>query len=648
MNRFKTISMWLLVVTSLADASSIFTVTNRQLFLNETLFNVKGICYSPTPIGMAGNTPPYGDLFTTTYSHLWERDFPNLRNMGANVIRNYGWTIGADHTAFLDQAYNAGEQPLYVLVNRWVNPATDWNNNQAINALITEWEAIAEECKNHPAIMGFLIGNEANVQNGNGYNSGFWSAMNQIASAVKNKAPNKLVSIAITDALDQVNLFDSILPDVDFWSLQVYRGHSFGSLFSEYATRSSKPLIITEFGYDSFDGRKNTEYSRQAALPADAMENLWLEIEENAAITSGGCVFEYADEWWKAGSSYSQNTSSQWSGPFIDGEANEEWWGMFEIADNGSEPDQLTPRAMYYRLASMWNPPTAPDLLYSEENDQQPHFLLSRPHHLRDQHIEISFSTNLVDWSTISAQDSSNQLTSTASSIQITQVETNQQIQLSVTHLRDSTSTLFLSRVITNGTFDSKTTTGWQTTGTIATLLEEDTPNFYYDEVIHALQLNGNGNYSVPSAHQTIPAQPGDEFLFYGDIKGGPSIPSDNTFGVFKIVFQDAQGNDLAPASVSFGTLVGGAYPGAESSPICNYVNADQWINSSAQAVAPENTATASFFILNVDQSPSTFYYDSITVFKVATSPELQDASYFRIMNTGQTIDFDRPILNFN
>ena len=167
MNQFKTISMWLLMVTSLADASSIFTVTNRQLFLNETLFNVQGICYSPTPIGMAGNTPPYGDLFTTTYSHLWERDFPNLRNMGANVIRNYGWTIGADHTAFLDQAYNAGEQPLYVLVNRWVNPSTDWNNTQAINALITEWEAIAEECKNHPAIMGFLIGNEANVQNGN-------------------------------------------------------------------------------------------------------------------------------------------------------------------------------------------------------------------------------------------------------------------------------------------------------------------------------------------------------------------------------------------------------------------------------------------------------------------------------------------------
>ena len=228
------------------------------------------------------------------------------------------------------------------------------------------------------------------------------------------------------------------------------------------------------------------------------------------------------------------------------------------------------------------------------------------------------------------------------------QVETNQQIQLSVTHLRDSVSTSFLSSVITNGTFDSKKITGWQTTGTIATLLEEDAPTYLYDEIIHALQLNGNGNYSIPSAYQTLTAQPGDEFLLSGWIKSGPSISSDNTFGLYKIVFQDSQGNDLEPASISLGTSAGSTYPGAESSPICNHLNADQWIYSSAQAIAPENTTAVSFFLLNVDQSPSTFYFDSITVLKVATSPGLHDASYFRIMNTGQTIDFDRPILNFN
>ena len=135
--------MSLLVATSLANASSIFTANNRQLFLNDALFHARG---SVIPLH---RSVWQGIFLLTEISHnhipnLWERDFPHLRNMGANVIRNYGWTIGADHTPFLDQAYNAGEQPLYVLVNRWVNPATDWNNNQAIDALITEWEAIAE------------------------------------------------------------------------------------------------------------------------------------------------------------------------------------------------------------------------------------------------------------------------------------------------------------------------------------------------------------------------------------------------------------------------------------------------------------------------------------------------------------------------
>jgi hypothetical protein len=72
-----------------------------------------------------------------------------------------------------------------------------------------------------------------------------------------------------------------------------------------------------------------------------------------------------------------------------------------------------------------------------------------------------------------------------------------------------------------------------------------------------------------------------------------------------------------------------------------------QWISSSAQAVAPENTETVTFFILNVDQSLSTFYYDSITALKIGTQPEVDKASFFRIMNAGQTIDFNRPLLNF-
>ncbi|MBT8041544.1 MAG: hypothetical protein KJN98_00075, partial [Pontiella sp.] len=50
----------LLAVTA-ADAAGIFTVSGRDIFLDGSLFEVRGACYQPTPIGEdAGGGPPYG------------------------------------------------------------------------------------------------------------------------------------------------------------------------------------------------------------------------------------------------------------------------------------------------------------------------------------------------------------------------------------------------------------------------------------------------------------------------------------------------------------------------------------------------------------------------------------------------------------
>ena len=47
---------------------------------------------------------------------------------------------------------------------------------------------------------------------------------------------------------------------IDFYSIQAYRGSSFGSLFNEYKkfqslTHSTKPLFLSEYGYDALDWR---------------------------------------------------------------------------------------------------------------------------------------------------------------------------------------------------------------------------------------------------------------------------------------------------------------------------------------------------------------------------------------------------------
>ena len=51
-------------------------------------FLVRGVCYSPVPIGEdPGYAKPYGDYFTTQYARIFERDLALMAAMGANTVR---------------------------------------------------------------------------------------------------------------------------------------------------------------------------------------------------------------------------------------------------------------------------------------------------------------------------------------------------------------------------------------------------------------------------------------------------------------------------------------------------------------------------------------------------------------------------------
>src|SRR5882724_4224251 len=199
-----------------------FTVSGRQLLNNGQPFTVKGVCYNPTPIGDNGSRSPNGDYFTSGYSALWDRDLPQLRAMGANVIRVYGWAPTADHTAFLNRCYNGGDHPLYVLVNYWVDPTTDWTSAKGVKAVATNFTDIETRLGSNPAVLALIIGNEVNSQSNNGYEAAFWSAMNSVAATVKETNSNRLVTIAITDALDQLAAYNGTMTSIDFWCMQIY------------------------------------------------------------------------------------------------------------------------------------------------------------------------------------------------------------------------------------------------------------------------------------------------------------------------------------------------------------------------------------------------------------------------------------------
>jgi hypothetical protein len=78
----------------------------------------------------------------------------------------------------------------------------------------------------------------------------------------------------------------------------------------------------------------------------------------NAGVCAGGCVFEFADEWWKSsgGSPAVHDTGGFPLGSVPDGFLNEEWWGLHAVSDNGTAPDLLLPRAGVEKLRALWVP----------------------------------------------------------------------------------------------------------------------------------------------------------------------------------------------------------------------------------------------------------------------------------------------------
>jgi hypothetical protein len=352
----------------------VVTIRQHQIELNGSPFTIKGVGYSPTPIGSDPEfANPYGDNYSAGASALYKRDLPMLRAMGANTVRLWGWNNSTDHTDFLDDAYNQGSRPIYVIAAYWINGNQNLSDPAVRNNLINGFRQMVAAHKNHPAILMWMIGNELNAPWMFGNSDALFTLINEMAGAAHEEegASYHPVTTPLADVslIETIKQRDPVVPNLDVWSVQLYRGDSFYTFFDDYAKVSSKPLVISEFGIDAYDDRNHAEYEK-IGTPYQAVyaASLWKEIVAHSAICSGGSIMTYSDEWWKGKNG--QNDSSHPNCPendpaahsscgyaassHPDGYANEEWWGIMRPVKNGSNPDQMQPRAVYRTLQSLW------------------------------------------------------------------------------------------------------------------------------------------------------------------------------------------------------------------------------------------------------------------------------------------------------
>ncbi len=377
-----------------AQADKISVVKNdkgAKLVVNGNDFMINGMNWDYFPIGTSFNYSLWKQPDEVIKAAL-DSEMSMLKNMGVNTIRQY---VGVQPKwiRYIWEKYG-----IYTVINHsfgrygltlnglWV-ANTEYSDPRTRELLLKEARALAEEYKNTPGVLMYLLGNENNY-------GLFWEGaetenipMEDRKSTIRAHHLYKLFNDAVVEMkkadlshpvaicngdLLFLDLIAQECKDVDVLGVNVYRGISFLDLFSKAKGAIDKPVMLTEFGADAFNALYNVEDQQSQAVYDLAN---WREIYENAAglgkagNSVGGFTFQFSDGWWK----YKQtedldvhNTNASWeNGGYQfdlkhgENNMNEEWFGICAKGETNERGlYQLYPRAAYYALkeAHAFNP----------------------------------------------------------------------------------------------------------------------------------------------------------------------------------------------------------------------------------------------------------------------------------------------------
>jgi len=359
-----------------------------ELFVEDEPYIVKGVVYQPVPIGQNHQYNFWADP-----NHPWRIDARLMRKMHVNTVRFFtpGQDAGQTKAVIAELYQNYG---IRTILGHWMDywrPGNyaDEEYRQDLTKRVLE---MVRAYKDEEGILLWVLGNENNLS----WHSGarvpwtcpqadkikdpykrelakakiYYSLVNQIAREIKKIDPNHLVALGNADTYT-LEIAKETCPDIDLVALTVYRGKTFGNLWREAKRKIDKPILIMEFGCDSFNAKTGEE---DQAIQSVFLKSQWQDILGNLAGSGGegnalgGCVFEWNDEWWKhdeimPASWYVHNTEGDWSGGayYFDIDApnnmnvNEEWWGIVALSPELEKKiNKRIPRKAYYELQKLW------------------------------------------------------------------------------------------------------------------------------------------------------------------------------------------------------------------------------------------------------------------------------------------------------
>jgi len=254
------------------------SVDGKFFRLGEKRFYVKGAAYGP--LAPSAGFEPTG----WASPEQTGRDFAQLRDLGANLIRVYQ----VPPRWFLDLA---GEGQLKVLIDiPWNQHLCFLDSPQHRAEAIEAVRRGVSACARHPAVFAFSLANEIppDIIRWSGARAAaeFIDLLIQVAKGVDAECLCTFTNYPPTEFLEPQSL--------DFVCFNVYLHQR--QAFHNYLARlqmlaEAKPLLLGEFGMDSL---REGEATKCAFLE-------WQVQEAFRGGLAGAIVFGFTDDWWRGG-----------------------------------------------------------------------------------------------------------------------------------------------------------------------------------------------------------------------------------------------------------------------------------------------------------------------------------------------------------
>jgi hypothetical protein len=257
---------------------------------------------------------------------------------GGNSIRT--WRVNNKRKTGKEVLDDAWEHGLMVMMGLDVDKERhgfDYNDEEATAAQLEAIKKDVIELKDHPALLGWGVGNELNLLH---TNKRVWNAVDDIAKMIKEVDGNHVVTTMLAGiGKDEVDYIRENCPNIDFLSIQMY-GDIINLAQRIKDAGYEGPYLVTEWGATGHWEMPATDWGSPIEQTSSEKAEAIKERYEKAILADDAkCMGSFVFLWGQK-----QERTPTWYGLYTENGEKTEAINVMEFMWTGEWPEKMAPK----------------------------------------------------------------------------------------------------------------------------------------------------------------------------------------------------------------------------------------------------------------------------------------------------------------